>query len=50
MVISEPASPSTPWLPDSFSTTLFWGCPWVVNEGSLSLGLRFKVKAAVNLP
>lgn len=45
MVISEPASLSTPWLPDPFSTTVFWGCPWVVNAGSPSLGLHIKVKA-----
>lgn len=28
-----------------FSTTLFWGCPWVANEGSPSLGVHTKVKA-----
>lgn len=28
-----------------FSTTLFWGCPWVANEGSLSLGVHTKMKA-----
>lgn len=29
----------------AFSTTLFWGHPWVANEGS-PLGVHIKVKVA----